>query len=120
MRGPFRGLFGSANKRTFWRHDDTFDARVSTRSKGYSQQRNLVHRVIALQWTHERRLVLVASPTWLGWFCERCCWHITLDAEPTQGQQTLQAQSQFDAHDCEQYARKNWASGGEAPYKDDE
>jgi hypothetical protein len=67
-----------------------------------------------MQWKHERRLVLVASSTWLGWFCERCCWHITLDAVPTQGRHTLETQAQFEAHDCEEYARQNWESGGEA------
>lgn len=66
-----------------------------------------------MQWKYERRLVLAATPEWMGWFCERCCWHITLDAKPTQAQQTVDARAQFDAHDCEEYARQNWNGGGE-------
>lgn len=65
-------------------------------------------RYMALQWKHEHRLAFVATPTWLGWFCERCCWHITLDTEPTQPKRDLKVESQFEAHDCEEYAQQNW------------
>jgi len=59
-----------------------------------------------LQWQHERRLVFVASPTWLGWFCERCCWNIKLGTAPSD--HSIDAQQRFDAHDCEQFASENW------------
>jgi hypothetical protein len=68
--------------------------------------------VTVMQWNHERRLVFAATPTWLGWFCERCCWHITVGTEPTP--QPANAQEQFDAHDCEEYALQNWKQS-EAP-----
>ena len=64
-----------------------------------------------MQWKYERRLVLAASPEWMGWFCERCCWHITLDTKPTLVQQTVDAKAQFDTLDCEEFARQNWKEG---------
>ena len=70
--------------------------------------------ILALQWQHERRLVFVVTPTWLGWFCERCCWHVKLGTVPTQGEQTVHAQEQFEAHDCEKYAQLNWKAEGTA------
>jgi hypothetical protein len=70
-----------------------------------------------MQWKYERRLVLAATPEWLGWFCERCCWHITLDTEPPVTQHTVDAKAKFDAHDCVAYARQNWKVAGTAPKK---
>jgi hypothetical protein len=61
-----------------------------------------------LQWQFERRLVFIASPTWLGWYCERCCWHIKLGTVPTATDHSIKAQEEFDAHDCATYARENW------------
>lgn len=78
------------------------------RSKGYSRTRPV------MQWKHERRLVLAATPEWLGWFCERCCWHIRLDTEPTLVQHSVDAKAKFDAHDCAEFARQNWKGGSEA------
>jgi hypothetical protein len=72
-----------------------------------------------MQWKYERRLVFVATPSWLGWFCERCCWHITLDAAPIEGQHA-ETQSQFDEHDCEEYAQQNWTRAEGSSTKVDE
>ena len=63
---------------------------------------------MAVQWQYERRLVFVASSKWLGWFCERCCWHIKLGSVPTELDDSVKAQEEFDAHDCETYAREHW------------
>jgi len=63
---------------------------------------------MALQ--HERKLVFVASPTWMGWFCERCCWHISLNKEVTPARPFPEVQSRFAEHDCEEFAKQNWAS----------
>ena len=63
--------------------------------------------VPVMQWKDKRRLVLVATPTWRGWFCERCGWQISLDGEPKESQHS-EVQSQFDKHDCEEYARQTW------------
>lgn len=68
-----------------------------------------------MQWQYERRLVFVATPTWLGWFCERCCWHVKLGTVPTDREHTVKAQVEFDAHDCETYAQENWKSGQGTP-----
>jgi len=65
---------------------------------------------MALQWKHERKLVFVATPTWRGWFCERCCWHVTLDEEATPPKPFPDVESQFAAHDCEVFALQNWKS----------
>jgi hypothetical protein len=73
-----------------------------------------VVRAIAMRLKYERRLVLAATPEWIGWFCERCCWHITVRTAPTPQQGTANAQEQFDAHDCEEYALQNWKQS-EAP-----
>lgn len=108
-------VFGFANNDGFWRHSSLFDARVSASVKRVQSKLNPVDPVTALQWKHERRLVLVASPTWMGWFCERCYWHITLDTVPAEGQHSLEIQAQFDAHDCEEFARQNWTSEVESP-----
>ena len=70
-----------------------------------------------MHWQYERRLVFVATPTWLGWFCERCCWHIKLGSLPTQREQTGEAQQQFEAHDCEKFALEHWKSTAETTEK---
>ena len=68
----------------------------------------LSREFLSLQWQYERRLVFVAAPTWMGWYCERCCWHLKLGDAPTSGGLTVNAHEKFEAHDCEQFARENW------------
>jgi hypothetical protein len=65
-----------------------------------------------MQLNPERRLVFATAPTWVGWFCERCFWHIALGAQPTLGPHTVEVQAQFDAHDCEECARQTWKNTG--------
>jgi hypothetical protein len=44
----------------------------------------------------------------MGWFCERCCWHIKLGSAPTKADHSIKTQEEFDTHDCEKYAREHW------------
>jgi hypothetical protein len=66
-----------------------------------------------MEWEHERRLVLFIGPEWAGWFCARCCWN---RRQPTdlKENETLakRINRDFEAHDCEQFARENWKSAG--------
>jgi hypothetical protein len=106
-REVFQSSLGFANKRTLVGAGQHIRASVSEPFKGYSQQQNFGPRITVMQWKYERRLVLAATPVWLGWFCERCCWHITLDTKPMPVQHTVDAKAQFNAHDCEEYGRQN-------------
>jgi len=44
----------------------------------------------------------------MGWYCERCCWHIKLGTVPTESNQAIKVREEFDAHDCAKYAREHW------------
>ena len=64
----------------------------------------------SMEWQHERRLVFAISPRWSGWFCERCCWSCPLpEPEAKRSEQARQVESDFQAHDCESFARARWA-----------
>jgi len=66
-----------------------------------------------LQLTQERRLVFVATAIMAGWWCEPRCWHLTLGNEAHDVRPVfafLGVQAQFDAHECEEYARLKWTS----------
>jgi hypothetical protein len=60
---------------------------------------------------YERHLAFAAGPSWFGWFCERCCWHVESKSLPIQEEPLMEIQQQFERHVCEQYARENWGSG---------
>lgn len=57
----------------------------------------------------ERQLLFDSSGEWAVWSCARCCWHVS--APPSERERVLIAKAvsaDFDAHDCESYARENW------------
>jgi hypothetical protein len=98
-RMRLQSLFGFANNRHVWQQGSTLCACLSESLKVYRQQRKWFTRVTVMQWNHQRRLVFAVTATWLGWFCERCCWHVIWGTEPTPQQGTANAQEQFDAHE---------------------
>lgn len=54
---------------------------------------------------HKRALVLMASGSWIGWFCEGCSWNHPLPASETErGQLARRIKQLFDEHCCEEMA----------------
>jgi ActR/RegA family two-component response regulator len=63
--------------------------------------------------THERRLVFDRSEKWAGWLCLRCCWNRPVPKDSAEyATLTESIQAEFDAHDCEAFARQNWRRMG--------
>ena len=58
-----------------------------------------------------RRLVFDHDGKWAGWHCASCCWNRPAPNSEAQ-RQVLAAQvnAEFEAHDCEAFARENWKS----------
>jgi ActR/RegA family two-component response regulator len=59
--------------------------------------------------TRERGLEFESSTKWTGWVCSRCCWNHQQSA--SDGERAALAASinaEFNAHDCELFARKSW------------
>lgn len=58
---------------------------------------------------HERRLTHSEKGTFVGWYCDRCCWN-----RPEPGPAEDRAayargvQADFETHSCEAYAREEW------------
>ena len=70
-----------------------------------------VARLESPRWQYERRLVRVASETWTGWYCERCCWNRRQpEAESERMMLAGRIATEFDTHSCEAFARENWAA----------
>lgn len=65
--------------------------------RGSPGRTDSVYPYMVSQWKHERKLVFVATPTWQGFFCERCCWHITLDEQVTPLKPFPEVESRFSA-----------------------
>ena len=62
--------------------------------------------------TAERCLQHSHSPRWSGWYCERCCWNLREpNGEVERKQLARCVQAQFEAHDCESFARAEWNVG---------
>jgi CheY-like chemotaxis protein len=75
----------------------------------------LVTAVVApafpIPWQHERQLVFTASDPWKGWYCSRCCWNRREPATPEERRAlAARIQQEFNAHNCEVFARENWRS----------
>ncbi len=63
--------------------------------------------------THERRLAFDTSDRWSGWLCLRCCWNRPAPQSPLERQAMADAiLAEFEAHDCETFARENWRPSG--------
>jgi hypothetical protein len=61
-----------------------------------------------MQWQHDRRLIFLAGPEWLGFFCQRCCRSRRLPANPAERDALgKNVQTEFDGHDCKQFALEN-------------
>jgi DNA-binding response OmpR family regulator len=57
----------------------------------------------------ERRLIFDNSQKWAGWYCAGCCWN--RPAPKSEGERIALAariDAEFDAHNCEVFARENW------------
>jgi hypothetical protein len=56
------------------------------------------------------------SEKWSGWFCERCCWNRRAPEHENERVALAAAiDAEFDAHDCEAFARQSWnLTDGEA------
>ena len=64
-----------------------------------------------MEWEHDRRLVLFIGPEWAGWLCARCCWSRRQPTNLKENETLAKTITRdFEAHDCEQFARENWKS----------
>jgi hypothetical protein len=62
-----------------------------------------------MEWKYKRRFIFTTSDKWSGWFCERCCWSRALPALVAErSEMASRVKAEFEAHDCEQFARENW------------
>lgn len=57
----------------------------------------------------ERRLVFDNSERWAGWYCAGCCWNRP-EPKSESERRALAARidAEFDAHNCETFAREHW------------
>jgi ActR/RegA family two-component response regulator len=57
----------------------------------------------------KRQLLFDKSEMWAGWYCAGCCWNRPEPkAESDRHALAARIGAEFDAHDCEAFARENW------------
>ena len=59
----------------------------------------------------QRQLVFGSDGKWEGWHCASCCWNYPAPNSEVE-RQALAAHihTEFEAHNCEAFARENWKS----------
>ena len=70
---------------------------------------NLQETVRAYLAGEERRLIFDNSEKWAGWYCASCCWNRPEPkSESERSALAARIDAEFDAHNCETFARENW------------